>query len=325
MPYKLRASCNHKFNKAQYKVKNWKEYEQGLKNRSNLCFWFSAEAIENWYDVSTITTRGRQTKYSNLAIETGLIIKAVFKLPYRALEGFLSSVCQLMNIRIDIPDHTSFSRRAQSLKVSKLSSLNSNAKLNVIVDGTGVKIVGTGEWQALKNAVSKRKSWRKLHLMMDEKTGQIISNELSTEEVSDDAMIGALLKPITHKIKSLKADRAYDTERVYKDIAENSNNPKCSIIIPPRTNAKRSCLFKIYLNKREINTREWFQLGPYKWQNKLGYNKRILVETLMFCYKKLIGPQLYSRLFSSQSTETKIGCLVLNKMLELGKPRSIKI
>jgi hypothetical protein len=323
MPYKLRDQSRHKFSKARYKIKNWQHYEAALKNRGNICFWFSNDAICKWYS-SNLMTQGRQQKYSDLAIETGLIIKTVFKLPYRALEGFLNSICQLMKITLDIPDHTSFSRRAKSLKLSKLLTISTKKSLNIIIDSTGLKVLGPNEWQDFKHKSGKRKSWRKLHLMIDEQYQQIVASELTEDNISDDAMVGPLLKTISNPIKSFKADRAYDTNKVYKDIETFSEHRCPKIIIPPRPNAKRVCLYKIYLNKREKLTRHWFCQGPYRWQKETGYNKRSLVETAMMRYKKLIGSHLYSRDLSTQNTESRIGCLVLNRMLSLGKPVSIK-
>lgn len=323
MPYKLRDAFRHKFPKSRYKIKNWTQYEAALKNRGNICFWFSNDAINKWYSPSTIN-RGRHQKYSDLAIETGLIIKAVFKLPYRALEGLLNSICKLMRIPLDIPDHTSFSRRAKHLRLSKISEISRKKAINVIIDSTGLKVLGSNEWRDFKHKMGKRKTWRKLHLTIDEKTQQILASELTEESISDDAIVGSLLKTITNPIKSFKADRAYDTPKVYKDIEFYSNHKSSKIVIPPRPNAKKVCLFKVHLNKREKLTRRWFQLGPYKWQKEMNYNKRSLIETTMMRYKKVVGSHLYSRDLSAQKTESKIGCLVLNKMFSMGKPISIK-
>ena len=324
MPYKLRESYRHKFPKAHYQIKNWRQYETALKNRGNICFWFSDDVINKWYSPN-LMNRGRQQKYSDLAIETGLIIKAVFKLPYRALEGFLNSICQLMKIHLDIPDHTSFSRRAKHLEPTQSLTLSSKKAINVIIDSTGLKVLGPNEWQDFKHKTGKRRCWRKLHLTIDEKSQQIVASELTADNISDDVMVGSLLKAIVNPVKSLKADRAYDTPIVYKHINEFSKHRSPNIVIPPRPNAKKSCLFKVYLNKREKLTRRWFELGPYKWQKETGYNKRSLVETAMMRYKKIVGNHLYSRDLSAQKTESKIGCLVLNKMLSMGKPIAIRI
>ena len=132
MPYKLRNKVRHKFTKAKYSITNWKNYEKGLRNRGNICIWFSEDAIKKWYSSYSIKTIGRQFKYSTLAIETGLILKIVFKLTYRSLEGFLGSICKMMNIQLDILDHTVFSRRATTIKSLQLSKLKQDKNINVI-------------------------------------------------------------------------------------------------------------------------------------------------------------------------------------------------
>ena len=138
-------------------------------------------------------------------------------------------------------------------------------------------------------------------------------------------MVSPLLKDIKQKISKVIADKAYDSEQVYDDIQTAAGNSKVDIVIPARPNAGKICYFKIALSKRNIQHRKWFDLGPHKWQKETGYNKRSLVEAAMMRYKQLIGNKLFSRKFSNQKMESLLGSLVLNKMLDLGKPNSIRI
>ena len=197
-------------------------------------------------------------------------------------------------------------------------------KINVIIDSTGLKLFSEEEWLKLKHKVNQKKAWRKLHLAIDEKTQQIVASELTSLETSDDAMVEPILKSIDHKISGVIADRAYDSNRVYNDIIKATNNEKVKIIIPGRTNASKICFYLTSLSKRRTNHKRWFELGSYRWQKKTGYNKRSLIETTMMRYKKLIGEKLFSRKFINQKTESTLGSLVLNRMLDLGKPVSVR-
>ena len=168
-----------------------------------------------------------------------------------------------------------------------MSNLKQNKKINIIIDSTGLKLFSEGKWLKLKHKVNQKKTWRKLHLAIDEKTQQIVSSELTSLETSDDVMVKPILKSIDHKISGIIADRAYDSNRVYNDIIKATNNEKVKIIIPGRTNASKICFYLINLSKRRANHKRWFELGSYKWQKETGYNKRSLIETTMMRYKTL--------------------------------------
>lgn len=132
MPYKLRSCVRHKIPKRKYRITNWHSYEQGLRNRGNISFWFSDDAVKSWYCKHTSKTVGRQLKYSDVAIKTGLILKVVFGLTYRSLEGFLESLCKMTKLKLDIPDHTLFSRRASKIRGLEISKLNVHKSVNVM-------------------------------------------------------------------------------------------------------------------------------------------------------------------------------------------------
>ncbi len=164
-----------------------------------------------------------------------------------------------------------------------------------------------------------------MHLAIDDKTQQIVSSELTFLEISDDTMVEPILKSIDHKISGVIADRAYDSNRVYNDIIKTTNNEKVKIIIPGRPNASKICFYLTNLSKSRDNHKKWFELGSYKWQKETGYNKRSLIETTMMRYKKLIGEKLFSRKFINQKIESTLCSLVLNRMLDLGKPVSVMV
>ena len=153
---------NRKY-KTKYRVTNWPEYERGLKSRGDITLWFSQEAREVWTPPNN-GRRGGQPRYSNLAIVTALTLRAVFRLPLRQAEGFLDSLLRLMELDLKAPDHTTLSRRSKDVDVPSPTRVH-DGPIHLIVDSTGLKISGAGEWHALRHKSSKaRRQWRKLHV-----------------------------------------------------------------------------------------------------------------------------------------------------------------
>lgn len=269
--------------------------------------------------------QGSQFKYSDIAIEAAITIKTVYHLPYRATQGLLESIVQLMNINITVPHYSRICRRARILEIPALANINHDEHLNVIIDSTGLKIFGAGLWHEEKHGLKKRREWRKLHLVIDRNSQAIIAQELTTYLDSDPATVDNLLNQITEEIGSVTADGAYNTNEVYDSIAAHAQD-NVVIAIPSQIN---SALFSVnYIDeptKRDHNILFAEKYGKYRWQDYSDYNYRSLVETAMFRYKKIIGEALYSRNFSAQKVESKIACHVLNKMTALGMPISEKI
>lgn len=323
MPYKHNNDRRHKFDKPHYTARNWSEYNEALKNRGNLTMWFYEEAIEAWHPDIKEKKRGGQPVYSDLAILTGLTIRAVFNLPLRAAEGFLKSLCKLMNLDIPVPDYTTLSRRSGSLDIPKFQR-KANEPLNIIVDSTGIKVSGTGEWHETKHGLQKRKTWRKLHLAIDEKTGDIVASELTTNKEDDPSQVPVMLDQIDDDVNSMKGDGSYDTKETYDVLANRKSSP-IQGIFPPRKDAVLSENVLTEPTVRDQNILFIKEKGRLAWQKETGYNLRSLVETTMFRYKRIIGGQFRSRNFESQKTEAKIGVLILNKMTNIGMPRSVKV
>jgi hypothetical protein len=148
--------------KTKYRVTNWAEYDQGLVLRGNLTLWISPEAIKGWGAVAT-GGRGAPRKYSDLAIEASLTVRLLFQLPLRQTEGFLRSLFELMGLDLDVPDHTTLSRRSFALKVNP-GVPQSGKPMHLIIDSSGLSIVGEGEWAAAKHGGGGKRGWRKLHL-----------------------------------------------------------------------------------------------------------------------------------------------------------------
>ncbi len=191
-----------------YRVSNWSDYDRALVQRGNITLWISDEAINSWKPAPT-GLRGGQRKFSDHAIETALTLRLVFNLPLRQTEGFLRSLLSLMGLDLDAPDHTTLSRRSQHLNL-ELHCVAANQPIHLIVDSTGLSIVGEGEWAAAKHGGRGKRGWKKLHLGVD-RFGVIVAQVL-TDGNADDAVTGlSLIDEVSGNIASFTADAAYDT------------------------------------------------------------------------------------------------------------------
>jgi transposase len=318
MPYKFTESRRHKFAKARYRVTNWPEYDAALLRRGSVTVWFTEEAVAAWHAPAT-GKRGGQPVYSAIAIETGLALRLVFHQPLRQTEGLLRSIVGVLGVDIAVPDHTTLSRRGGGLAILP-TRLDRGEPLHLLVDSTGLKIFGEGEWLDQKHGIRSRRRWRKLHLGIDADTHEIVASELTQDDVGDVSEIPDLLDHIDVDVASLMADGAYDGAAVYEAVAER--HPKAAIIIPPRSTAVSS---GTTTTQRDRHLAEIAQHGRMGWQRRSGYNRRSLVETAMFRYKTIIGRRLQARTLPNQRTEAKIGCNVLNRMTRFGMPISTRI
>ena len=214
MPFKLNQDRRHHIPKQKHKVTNWREYDASLRQRGSLTVWFSAEAIEGWRAAPRTTRRG-QPWYSPLAILTALTLRAVFRLALRQTEGLIGSILHLLGLDLAVPDHSTLSRRAETLEVPRPGTRRNAEPLHLLVDSTGVKLCGASEWLTEKHGTKMRRSWRKLHLGVDADTGQIVAAALTSPEADDAAQVGPLLEQISGPVASFTGDGAYDQESVY--------------------------------------------------------------------------------------------------------------
>jgi len=308
--------------KELYRVKNWSEYEKALVQRGSITFWLSDDLEKTWLYVGE-KQRGSQFDYSDKAIEIMLTLKEVFHLTNRGVEGFVRSLFGMMKIDLPVPDHSTLSKRGKTLKV-KLSK-KASGSLNLVLDSTGLKIYGEGEWKVRKHGYSKRRTWRKLHLGADPDSGEIQAVLLTENNISDDAVVQDMLAQIEQILLSCAADGAYDKRKVYD--ALNGHSPDVDILIPPRKNARiwqHGNSKKEHL-KRDENLRYIRKYGRKQWKQESGYHIRSLAETIMFRLKIIFGDKLSARLLETQSTQALIRCLALNKMTQLGMPESYPV
>ena len=305
--------------KRLYRVKNWSEYENALVQRGSIAFWLSEDIEQSWF-YNGEKQRGSQFDYSDKAIEIMLTIKEVFHLTNRSVEGFVRSLFVMMKIDLPVPDHSTLSRRGKTLKV-KLPK-KASVSLNLVLDSTGLKIYGEGEWKVRKHGYSKRRTWRKLHLGAEPESGEIQAVLLTENSVSDDAVVKVLLEQIEHSLLACAADGAYDKRKVYD--ALNKHSSEVEILVPPRKNARiwQHGNSKAERLKRDENLRYIRKHGRQLWKEDSGYHIRSLVETTIFRLKTIFGDELSARLLETQTTQTFIRCLALNKMTHLGMPES---
>src|ERR687893_228243 len=193
MPYKANAARRHKIPRARYRVTNWPEYDRALQRRGSLTVWVTPQALAAWPPPKT-GRRGRSRAYSDLAIETGHLLRLAFGRPWRQPEGLLRSLATLLGLDIGIPDHTTFSRRSPGLALtSSLAEAQRAGPVHVVIDATGLKVYGAGEWLVEKHGGRCRRAWRKLHLAVGPNSGGIPASELSTTGEGDAALGGPLV------------------------------------------------------------------------------------------------------------------------------------
>lgn len=317
MPYKHNENRRHKFSKPKYKVTNWTEYNDALRRRGDITIWFTEAAINEWRPAKT-GARGRPQEYSDHAIETAILIRQVFHLPLRQTEGFMVSLARLMNAAISIPDFSSISKRSIELPRHVLSKALEPGNL-VIVDSTGLKVYGKDEWQQEKHGVPARRTWRKLHLAVDE-NHQILACELTTAEVGDPTAVPDLLAQIEAQFEVFMGDGAFDGETVSNAVL--AKQPEAQVVVPPHKTAVNS---QAGDTQRDEHIRAIAAHGRIAWQRQNDYGLRSRVELAIQRYKRIIGNCMKARALPQQKTEAWFGATALNMMTNLGMPVSVKI
>ena len=228
----------------------------------------------------------------------------------------------LLGLALTVPDHSTMCRRSKALALPPLRR-SETGPLHLLVDSTGLKLGGAGEWLIEKHGTSRRRSWRKLHIGIDAGSGEVVAIELTDKDVDDAACTGALLDQVTDPIASFTADGAYDQDRVYEAVAER--HPDAAVIVPPRSTATLSASAGILPTRRDQHIREIAEHGRMGWQKSSDYNVRAKVEAAIGRYKRVIGDALRSRTDKTEVTEVAVAATVLNRMLGLGRPNYVRI
>ncbi len=283
--------------KATYSIRNWSEYNASLKKRGSLTVWISSEAVENWTTDELTGEPGASPTYTDLAIETMAIVQAIYGLAGRQTQGFLQSIFELMKLDLPAPDHSTLSRRRRKLEIT-LPVRNLSKSAYLVIDSTGVKVYGEGEWKVRQHGVGKRRTWRKLHFCTDEATLEIVSVVASTNDVSDAEALPDLLDDIPVEIEQVSADGAYDQRKCYD--ALNKHGAKAAI--PPRKGAKiwQRANSKADRHARDENLRRIRKIGRKEWKRESNYHRRSLAETQVFRFKAIFGDRLQTRQIDNQ-------------------------
>lgn len=303
-------------NKPRYRTTNWKQYNSALKARGSLSIWLDKRMA--WFAAAS-GKRGRSPKFSDTAIQFCLTLKNLFGLALRQTTGLVESVLQLCGLVWPVPDFSTLCRRQRDLNV-QIPYSRSKAGLNLLVDSTGIKFLGEGEWKCKKHGAEYRRQWRKLHIGIDADTLQIRAICVTSNNVSDASVLSDLLEqlPPDEALESLTGDGAYDTQPAYEAVIRHGAIP----IIPPRKNARfrRGAAFE----HRNAAIAACRRLGRSIWKRWIGYHRRSLVETKMNCIKRL-GERVMSRTFERQVNELHIRAAILNRFTELCRPQTAAV
>lgn len=315
-----------KSTKKKYKVRNWKEYNESLVNRGSLEFWINRGIIKKWkiqiLDEEGKRKRGSQKEYSAQAVEFCRLIGKVFHQRLRQTEGFVKSIFKMADVEVEIPDYSTLSRHGGKIKITLPKK--DKEKVVAILDSTGLKVYGEGEWKVRKHGYSKHREWMKVHVSIDA-DGEIRAVKLTDNSV-DDAKGGEdlLLEQKTDNIHEIDADGAYDKKKFYKVCRDRYIN---KINIPPREGAKiwHHGNRKEDPHPRDENLRAVRKSTRKRWKELSGYHKRSKAENTMFRFKTIFGDKLNSRTVENQETEVMLMAKALNLMMNNGMPESYAV
>ena len=318
MPFKANAERRHHIPGQRHRATNSAAYDAALRQRGSLTVWFTDAAAAAW-KVEPRTTRGGQYRYSALAIAMALTLRSVFRLALRQTDGLIGSIIALLDLDLAVPDHTTLSRRAESLDVVRPRP--GSGPVHLLVDSTGLKLCGSGEWLLAKHGTKTRRSWRKLHIAVDTDTGQIAAAALTTSDVNDASQVGPLLDQVDSPVASFTADGAYDQDGVYGQVA--ARHPEASVVLP-RSSAVPSDTARTAPRMRDRHLQTILERGCMAWQMVAGYDWRALVEADISRFKQVIGDGLRSRTDQRRAIEVAVAVHALNRMLELGRPEYVR-
>jgi len=302
--------------KRQYRIRNWRHYNKALVQRGSLTLWIDTRSTDTWLDRSYPQRRGRRRTYTDAAITCALLLREAYHLPLRSTQGLVSSVLKLMQVRLPAMHYSTLSRRARSLSLSVTAPRKIR---HLVIDSTGLKLYGEGEWKVRTHGADKRRTWRKLHLAMDAERWQITAALITEKDELDRRVLPSLLKDTDAEMRAVCADGAYDFEECYRAIKSCEAVP----LIPPRSDAV--VRGKSPFEHRDMNVREIKKFGRKRWKRESGYHKRSLVECAFFRLKTIFSDKLRARTTERQQIEAELRCLALNRMTKLGMPISSAI
>ena len=313
MPYKYNQTRRHHFEKKPNNNRDWTSYNNALKKRGDITVWLSNDAIESWYEKERVYDgTGAPQLYSNLAILTVHEIRQVFKLPLRQCEGFINSLFAMMKIDLRCPSYSAMSKRLKALNLQcpfyRKAHMHCNDIKALAIDSSGLKCYGQDEWCEENYPSSRKKDWKKLHIIVDQ-FNIIHTSELSDRITQDSSVVEKLITPIHEKVKQVTGDSAYDTNPTYNKLTKQF--PSADIVISPQKDARVHKQNAFFRNRNILEIEYYGRMG---WQKLRNYGLRNNSELAIQRYKRILGNKLHAREFKRQKQETIIGCSILNKM-----------
>ena len=276
-------------------VRNWSKYNKALVARGSINLWINPQVVKNWYSSLKNSERGRPKYYTDIAIECCLFLRGLFKQSLRATQGLVESIFNLMGIKIKSPCYTQICRRQKELKIQ----LNHNVQgpIHVVVDGTGLKIYGEGEWKVRQHGYSKHRMWRKMHIGIDVNTQQIVMMELTDNRIGENKKLKSLLEQYKEGYTTIGGDKGYDSFECHEQVGAYGaisaiNTQEIAKERKPSGDGKP-------LVRDEI-VRRIAKVGKQQWKKETNYHKRSLVETAMFRYKTTLGSKMHARVIENQ-------------------------
>ena len=323
--------------KRRYRLRNWRDYNAALVRRGSLTLWCDEAAIAGWVARGRTGRRGRPRTYSDLAVTCMLTLQAVYQLPLRATQGLVQSLVRLLGLGDTLPvaDYSTLSRRRPTLDV-RLPKRAPAGPLHVVVDSTGLKVYGEGEWKVRQHGWSKHRTWLKVHLMVDEATHELRAVGVSTPSMTDGEMLPDLLAAESAPLAQVTGDGIYDEWRCWDAVAARPERPQ-AVFPPPRSRRGRphQRRYRARIRQhgncaappldRDQHLRRIRRVGRRCWKHETGYHRRSLAETAVYRLKTLFGPRVSARSFEAQAQEVFIRCAALNRMMTLGMPDSVAV
>jgi Transposase DDE domain len=306
----------------RYRSRNWREYNRALINRGRLTVWFDEQPIVAWHNTEPAAGPGAPRTYSDLAIECALVFKSVYHLSLRAAQGFLSSVMELRRLTLPVPDYRTVSRRQGMLQAQGYPTPG-NSPRHVVIDATGLKVYGAGEWHVWTHRVRRRRTWRKLHLGIDERTKEIVAVEVTESRVHDSQPLLALLAQIPEPLDQGSGAGAYDTRACYDAVLERGATPT---FVPRRTAKPYNPTDPSGWRATRNGILQQIAVhGRSTWRFLSRCTRQSTAENTMFRLKRLFGGQLWARSLASQRVEALVKCATLNRMTQWGMPETVHV
>lgn len=303
------------------KICNWSEYNNSLINRGSITFWISEDVIRTWKPLVQHHKAGRPEEYSDPAIKALCMLRFYFHLTLRGVQGFIRSLFSLMNLPLKTPSYSRICRRMKELNID-YKRLSQIRPVDLVIDSTGVKIYGAGEWHVKIHGENRRKKWKKITLGVCPKTHEILFNIPSDDSIGDSPLFREALEYVPRTVKEVIMDGAADSYDTYMEAERRG----IRLITPPRKGAK----YRIGSSRcdRDQHVKQIYQWGNNpearkRWKREKGYHRRSLVETCIGRLKGMLGDQLKSHRLVNQYQEILLKSMIINKLNNLGLPKRI--